>query len=46
MAQSSTTSDMSSVDNLLTALLGPEEFRLEETNEERFRAVRRGAAKV
>jgi hypothetical protein len=27
--------------NLLTALLGPEEFKLEETNEGRFRAVRR-----
>jgi len=27
--------------NLLTALSGPEEFRLEETNEGRLRAVRR-----
>jgi hypothetical protein len=32
--------------NLLTALLGPEEFRLEETNEGRFRAVRRVPAEL
>jgi hypothetical protein len=32
--------------NLLTALLGPEEFRLEETNVERLRAVRRVPAEL
>ena len=32
--------------NLLTALLGPEEFTLEETNEGRFRAVRRVPAEL
>jgi flagellar hook-length control protein FliK len=31
--------------NLLTALLAPEQFRLEETNVDRFRAVRRVPAK-
>jgi hypothetical protein len=32
--------------NLLTALLGPEELRLEETNEGRFRAVHRVPAEL